>query len=159
YGMDDVLRAVHADMERKREELAVTWGQGRPALEGSLRKAGWLAVALGFATSLAGTLLGTGRFGFGGGAVMLIGLLTVFISQRRRDVMGERRLKYFGGAIGRWVFKLAGSGLEGRPITGSRSDQPTEIAIAFAAGDLYAELPREIKAAVAGLPETLKRLE
>ncbi len=159
YGMEDVLRAVHTDMERKREELAVTWGQSRPVLESGLRKTGWLAVAVGFATSLAGSFLGLGRFGFGGGAIMLLGLVTVFISQRRRDVMGERRLKYFGGRLGRWVFRLAGSGLEPRQITGSRSDQPTELAIAFAAGDLYAELPREIKAAVPGLPETIKRLE
>ena len=159
YGSEDVLRAVHADMERKREELVVTWGQGRPGVEQALRTGGWIVVGLGFLITLGGIVLGTGVLGFGGAIPMLGGLLAVFAGQRRRDVMGERRLRYFGGPIGRWIFKLAGSGLPPRQITGSRSDQPTELAIAFAAGDLYAELPREIKAAVAGLPETIKRLE
>jgi eukaryotic-like serine/threonine-protein kinase len=159
YGLDDVLLGVRGDMERKREELAVTWGQRRPALERILRRTGWALAALGLAVSVTGSVLGVALLGFGGGAAMLAGLLSLFAAQTRRDVIGERRLKYFGGRLGRWIFKLAGSGLPARVGASPGAHRPTEMAIAFAAEDLYAELPKELKTALAGVPETIQRLE
>jgi hypothetical protein len=73
--------------------------------------------------------------------------------------MGERRVKYWGSRFGRWLFKIAGAGLPPRAGTGGATHRPTELALAFAAEDLYAELPKAMQAALPGLPEVLKRLE
>ena len=161
YGIDDVLLAVRSDMDRKREELAVTWGTGAadPAHARRQGRLGWLLVGLGVVTEVAGVWAGTGLLGFGGGALMLIGLLTLLVNHRRRDVMGERRLRYFGGRLGRWMFKWAARGLPAQLTPAAGAHRPTELAIAFAASDLYQELPKATQAAVAGLPETIQRLE
>ena len=159
YDLDDVLLGVRTEMDRKREELLVTVGHRKPVRERVLRAVGWTLAGLGLLVSMSGSWLGTGLVGFGGGAAMLAGLLTLYVAQSRRDVIGERRLRYFGGRLGRWIFKLAGLGLGPRAGAAAGSHRYTEIAIAFAAEDLYEELPKEIKAAIAGVPETIQRLE
>ncbi|HEV8600652.1 MAG TPA: serine/threonine-protein kinase [Gemmatimonadales bacterium] len=159
YDLDDVLLGVRAEMERKREELVATVGHRRPVRERLLRFVGWTLGGLGLLVSLSGSWLGTGLLGFGGAAAMLTGLVTLYVAQSRRDVIGERRLRYFGGRLGRWIFKLAGLGLGPRPGIAAGSHRPTELAIAFAAEDLFEELPKEIRAAIPGVPETLQRLE
>ena len=73
-------------------------------------------------------------------------------------IAAQRRLKYWGGRFGRWLFKLAGLGLEPRAASGGATHRPTELDIAFAAEDLYAELPKALQAALAGVPGVLKRL-
>ncbi|HSE51708.1 MAG TPA: hypothetical protein VLB00_05940, partial [Gemmatimonadales bacterium] len=79
--------------------------------------------------------------------------------QRRRDVTGERRIKYWSSRFGRWLFKVASAGLSPRAAGAGGTHRPTELALAFAAEDLYAELPPAIRAALPGLPDVLKRLE
>ena len=159
YDLDDVILGVRLEMERKREELVATVGHRKPVRERVLRTVGWALAGLGLLVSLSGSWLGTGLLGFGGGVAMLTGLITLFIAQSRRDVIGERRLRYFGGRLGRWMFKLAGLGLGPRAGVAAGSHRPTELAIAFAAEDLFDELPKEIRAAIPGVPETLQRLE
>ena len=104
--------------------------------------------------------------GFGSPVVPLlivsgVGLWAVgsLVDQRRRDVTGERRIKYWSSRFGRWLFKIAGAGLGPRAGAGSGTHRPTELALAFAAEDLYAELPKAMQAALPGLPDVLKRLE
>jgi predicted Ser/Thr protein kinase len=159
YDLDDVLLGVRTEMERKREELVATVGHRKPVRERVLRLVGWGLAGLGLLVSMAGSWLGTGLLGFGGGVAMLTGLLTLYVAQSRRDVIGERRLRYFGGRLGRWIFKLAGLGLGPRAGVAAGGHRPTELAIAFAAEDLFDELPKEIRSAIPGVPETLQRLE
>ena len=159
YDLDDVLLGVRTEMERKREELVVSVGHRKPMRERMLRLLGWSLAGLGLLVSLSGSWLGTGLLGFGGGVAMLTGLVTLYVAQSRRDVIGERRLRYFGGRLGRWIFKLAGLGLGPRAGVAAGSHRPTELAIAFAAEDLYDELPKEVRTAIAGVPETIQRLE
>jgi eukaryotic-like serine/threonine-protein kinase len=159
YDLDDVLLGVRTEMERKREELVVSVGHRKPMRERVLRLLGWSLAGLGLLVSLSGSWLGTGLLGFGGGVAMLTGLVTLYVAQSRRDVIGERRLRYFGGRLGRWIFKLAGLGLGPRAGVAAGSHRPTELAIAFAAEDLYDELPKEVRSAIAGVPETIQRLE
>ena len=162
YGVEDVLAGVRADIDQKREELVFTLGKEAGPVERLLPKLRWPGFALAVAMVL----------GLAGGVLHvrspLIPLLTVaglfgwvvgmIADQRRRYVLGERRLKYWGSRFGRWLFKLAGG--RGTPrVAGAATHRPTELVLAFAAEDLYAELPKAVKAALPELPETLKKLE
>ena len=163
YGVDDVLAGARAEMDRKREELAFTAGRDPAPIERLLARLRWPALAVGIGSLLA---MGANLLpGFGSPVILLlvaggVGLWAVgsVVDQRRRDVTGERRIRYWGSRFGRWLFKLAGTGLPAR-ATASGTHRPTELALAFAAEDLYAELPPAIRAALPGLPDVLKRLE
>jgi eukaryotic-like serine/threonine-protein kinase len=164
YGVDDVLAGAQAEMDRKREELAFTAGRDAAPVERLLARLRWpaLAVAVGSVLAAAVNLLP----GFSSPVVPMIavgavGLWAVgsVVDQRRRDVTGERRLKYWSSRFGRWLFKVAGAGLSPRVSGAGATHRPTELALAFAAEDLYADLPPAIRGALPGLPDVLKRLE
>ena len=164
YGVEDVLAGAKAEMDRKREELAYTAGRDPALIERLLARLRWpaLAVGVGSIAAMAVNLLP----GFNSPVVPLlvvggVGLWAVgsMVDQRRRDVTGERRIKYWSSRFGRWLFKVASAGLSLRAAGAGGTHRPTELALAFAAEDLYAELPSAIRAALPGLPEVLKRLE
>jgi serine/threonine-protein kinase len=164
YGVEDVLAGAKAEMDRKKEELAFTAGRDPAPIERLLARLRWpgLAVGIGSLLAAAAGLLP----GFSSPVVPLlvvsgVGLWAVgsVVDQRRRDVTGERRIKYWGSRFGRWLFKVAGAGLSQRALGAGGTHRPTELALAFAAEDLYAELPPAIRAALPGLPDVLKRLE
>jgi serine/threonine-protein kinase len=164
FGHADVMLGIKEESERRREELAVELGREPSVIERGLIAIRWPALAV-CATGLLGMMLGAGWFRLApawwlatsGGLVAW--LLGGILRQRRTDAIGKRRLKYWGGRFGRWLFKIAGIGLEPRTVAGGATHRPTELAIAFAAEDLYGELSREIRAALPGLPDVLKRLE
>ena len=163
YGVDDVLAGARAEMDRKKEELAFTAGRDPAPIERLLARLRWPALAVGIGSLLA---MGANLLpGFGSPVVPLlvvggVGLWAVgsVVDQRRRDVTGERRIKYWSSRFCRWLFKIASAGLAPRAAAGG-THRPTELALAFAAEDLYAELPPAIRAALPGLPEVLRRLE
>ena len=163
FGHADVMAGIKEESARRREELAVEVGRGPSVLERGLSVIRWPAFALGAAGLVALVFGGFARLSpliwlaTSGGFVawMLSGILT----QRRTDAIGKRRLKYWGSRFGRWLFKIAGLGLEPRAASGGATHRPTELAIAFAAEDLYGELPRALQAALPGLPVVLKKLE
>jgi len=164
FGQADVMAGIREESARRREELAVEVEQKNSPIERGLRVFRWPAFAVGAAGLLA-QVFGAGFarlspliwLATSGGFVvwMLSGILT----QRRTDATGKRRLRYWGSRFGRWLFKIAGMGLEPRAASGGATHRPTELAIAFAAEDLYAELPKALQAALPGLPGVLKRLE
>ena len=164
YGVEDVLAGAKAEMDRKREELAYTAGRDAAPIERLLARLRWPALAVGIASLFA---MGLNLLpGFNSPVVPLlvvggVGLWAVgsLVDQRRRDVTGERRIKYWGSRFGRWLFKVASAGLSHRALGAGGTHRPTELALAFAAEDLYAELPSAIRAALPGLPDVLKRLE
>ena len=164
YGVEDVLAGAKAEMDRKREELAYTAGKDAAPIERLLARLRWpaLAVGIGSIFAMALNLLP----GFNSPVVPLlvvggVGLWAVgsLVDQRHRDVTGERRIKYWSSRFGRWLFKVASAGLSPRALGAGGTHRPTELALAFAAEDLYAELPPAIRAALPGLPDVLKRLE
>jgi len=164
YGVEDVLAGARAEMDRKKEELAFTAGRDPAPIERLLARLRWPALAVGVGSLLAAAV--NLLPGFSSPVVPLIvvgavGLWAVgsVVDQRRRDVTGERRLKYWSSRFGRWLFKVAGAGLSRRVAGAGATHRPTELAIAFAAEDLYAALPAAIRAALPDLPEVLKRLE
>ncbi len=80
-------------------------------------------------------------------------------SRSRADVAGERLLKTLGGWVGDWIFKLGGLGLRDTAPVGIGAHRPTEMAIGLAAGKLFEELPKETRRELAGLPDTVRKLE
>jgi serine/threonine-protein kinase len=164
YGVDDVLAGAQAEMDRKKEELAFTAGRDPAPIERLLARLRWPALAVGVGSLLAAVV--NLLPGFSSPVVPLlvvsgVGLWAVgsVVDQRRRDVTGERRLKYWSSRFGRWLFKVAGAGLSPRVAGAGATHRPTELALVFAAEDLYSGLPKAMQAALPGLPEILKRLE
>jgi hypothetical protein len=164
YGVEDVLAGAKAEMDRKREELAYTAGRDPTMIERLLARLRWPALAVGVGSLLAGAAGVLGGFSSPVAPLLVVagvGLWAVgsLVDQRRRDVTGERRIKYWSSRFGRWLFKVASAGLSSRAAGAGGTHRPTELALAFAAEDLYAELPPAIRAALPGLPDVLKRLE
>jgi hypothetical protein len=61
--------------------------------------------------------------------------------------------------VGGWLFRLASKGA-GRHVTAEAGTyRPTELAIGLAADKLYEGLPRNVRQALPGLPEVIRRLE
>jgi hypothetical protein len=54
------------------------------------------------------------------GVALLAAIVARARTQRRTDPRGERRLRFWSGALGRWVFRFAASGL--RRGAGSAND-------------------------------------
>lgn len=165
YGYQDALDAVKADLERRREEIAFEYGAEATPLE---RISRIIAYA-----GLGGTALGIGALLLGVGppeAAALImgvcavpgigaGLIASHRYQRRTDLVGERRLKFWKRRIGQWLFKIAGIGVKRVPFLGSATYRPTELAIGMAADRLFEGLPKEIRKDLADLPQVVRQLE
>lgn len=67
----------------------------------------------------------------------------------------QRRLKFWKGFMGRWLFKLAGIGLKrGAPGAGALApgDRPTEAALGLAALELFEALPADTRRVLGDLP-------
>jgi eukaryotic-like serine/threonine-protein kinase len=166
FDVEDLLAGIRVEHQRRREELAVRFGGQLPSPRTPSRVA-WV----GIGASIAG--LGVGLLGYQlglhhvlgpiGSVLVGGGLVTSVIGSalvnRRRDVIGERRLKYWGSKFGRWVFKVAGIGLDRRRLAAADSYRATELAIALAAEDLFESLPRVTRKSLAGLPDAVRQLE
>ncbi|MBI2614611.1 MAG: protein kinase [Gemmatimonadetes bacterium] len=79
--------------------------------------------------------------------------------QRRRDIDTEFWGKLWTGLIGRWLFRVARAVLPRRAIPQAMTHRPTELAIAMAAEQLFAELPKATRRQLGGLPAVVHRLE
>ncbi|HEU5220316.1 MAG TPA: serine/threonine-protein kinase [Gemmatimonadales bacterium] len=163
YGVDDVLAGAQADMDQRKEELAVTVGREPSQLERVLPPLGWAAFAASIVSAallMAGLLPRLqGKISLGIMLGIVVWVAGLVVGRRRRDVLGERRVKYWGGKFGRWLFKIAAQGLPALSPGAGATHRPTELAIAFAAEDLYAGLPKEVRASLPELPGVLSRLE
>jgi eukaryotic-like serine/threonine-protein kinase len=163
YGIEDVLAGARSESDQRKEEIAVTVGREASRLELVATAGGWAGLAvsvLAVGSLLAGLVMfrsgvSMALLGAGGVVLWLVGLLS---GRRRRDLMGERRIKYWSSKFGRWLFKIASKGLARAHGPGA-THRPTEMAIAFAADDLYAGLPKPMRNALPELPAVLARLE
>jgi serine/threonine-protein kinase len=78
---------------------------------------------------------------------------------RTRDIWGKRALKFWKSRIAAWLYRLATRGVaRGVSATGV-THRPTELAIGLAADRLYEQLPKPVRAQLADLPQTVRRLE
>ena len=128
HGWEDLTDALVAERERHREELFFIYGTGPSPFERGLQ---WLSrLSLGIATlgtvvllqqpEAAARPVALGGVAGAAGVALLAAVVARARTQRRTDPRGERRLRFWSGALGRWAFRFAASGL--RRGTGSAPD-------------------------------------
>jgi serine/threonine-protein kinase len=122
----DLVAALAARQARRREELMFVYG---PRASGLERAVAWLsrAALLTFAAA-AGGMAGAidvpvallpllpAIAAAGAATALLAGVVARARTEQRIDPRGERRLRFWRGAPGRWLFRLAGAGAF-KPIT------------------------------------------
>lgn len=169
YTPSDLLLAMRNLAERQREELAFEIGQPPSTLGRWIRRVAWgsfigliltgallpfLAsgpvgkVAQGLWVALAAAAVGGAGLGF-------------FIPGRElptRDRMAEWRERFWNGAIGRGIVKLAGWRLVRRVAPEQTLHRPTEVALGEAAEALFRALPAEHRRDLSGLPPQIEYL-
>jgi serine/threonine-protein kinase len=121
YGREHVVRALEAERDERREELAYLHGGGPTRLERVLRWMAWiglgvmaLAGALAFFIRYPAILVVFGVHLASGAAAVVAALVARELAARRTEGREERRLRFWGGAVGRVLFRLAGEGRASR---------------------------------------------
>jgi serine/threonine-protein kinase len=163
YDQHDVVAALRAEAELRREEAAFEFGHG-PRTVDRMLWAGFaassaVAVALALWTGLGappfeGVLLDI--LAASGFASATTGLIAAARAGRRKPAEG-RAVKFWAGRVARWLFHLAGWRLKPRAV--AAGGRPTELAIGGAAGALFAALPKATRRALGDLPALIRRLE
>ena len=163
----DLDVAFKTEIERGREERSFTVGREPTLLENLFRLG---AVVGGAATAgcftIAVTLAqGTESLSWlsAAGAFLSITVLSGFgnlvMLQRRRDVDSEFWGKLWTGRLGRVMFRLAHTFLSKRALPSVMTHRPTELVIAMAAEQLFADLPKQTRKGLEDLPDVVSRLE
>ena len=122
----ELVAALAASLERRREELAFVYGERGGRVEHLFRGVAYLGLATAAAAAV-GTVAGppqlAGSLQLGGAAAAGVTLLAAVAArartERRTDPKAERRLRFWRGAPGRWLFGLAGIGLQGSAVDAS----------------------------------------
>jgi serine/threonine-protein kinase len=162
YGRDEVVLGLEQDLERRGEELVHLFGKDHEADARRLRR--WGALGVGLAVSLLASLAlvpaSLETIAAIGAAVSgLLGLVAWYRGDKRTDTKGKRRLKLWRGAVGRWLFRLAGAGLEAKTEAPALTQRPTEVAIGLVVEGLFESLPKSARAALGDLPGVVHALE
>lgn len=167
YAREDLVHGLTLEVERRREEQEFMTGPEPTGFErlmrlkayGALGIAGVCAVAAFFVPYPA--ILGVfGLFGLAGATAVACGVAAVAASRRRLDVAEGRRLGFWQGRLGRWLFQLARLGRKGAPaLPPPVADRPTEVALGLAAVELFEALPQETRRQLGDLPRVVRGLE
>jgi len=116
HGRDDLIDALRAELSHRREELAFLYGEGPSWLERALRRlcyacvaaAGGIVLALERLPGLAGAVGVPMLFGVITVTALLAAVLARARTEHRTDPKAERRLGFWSGPLGGWLFTLAG---------------------------------------------------
>jgi len=115
FGHRELTDALRAELFHRREELAFLYGEGPSRLERVSRRVCYTALAL--SAGVVAALLRTPPLAAGPfvplvwGAATLLALFAAVVArgrtEHRTDPKGERRLRFWSGSPGRWLFALA----------------------------------------------------
>jgi len=127
YGREELIDALRAELSHRREELAFLYGDGPSRLERALRRlcyvcvaaAGGIVLALERLPGLAGVLGVPTLFGVTTATALLAAVVARARTEHRTDPKAERRLRFWTGPLGGWLFALAGLRLTPRDGTGA----------------------------------------
>jgi serine/threonine-protein kinase len=167
YGHDELLRALRILMEERRENLSSERGPTPGRWDRLIRRAGisaFLVNAAGLLYMILGPYFPAFETVFvpimnvAGVTYMSAGLYLGSKHVVATKVPGELGLKFWKSRVGRWLFRLAGLGLDRQPAIGA-SYRPTEQAIGLAADRLFEDLPGDVREAFSELPARLRALE
>ena len=168
YRHDDLVRGLELELARRREEQEFAGGGEGPTrwerwmrtkMYASLGLAA-LSGAAAFMVPYPAVLVAFGVFGLSCATAVATGLAAWAASRGRLDDAEQRRLKFWKGLMGRWLFKLAGIRLKrGSPGALPAGDRPTEAALGLAALELFEALPADTRRVLGDLPAVVRRLE
>ncbi|HEV2752010.1 MAG TPA: serine/threonine-protein kinase [Gemmatimonadales bacterium] len=116
YGRRDLTDALLAELTHRREELAFLYGHGPTRLERVLRGATY--TCLSAAAGIVGAVLDAPELNHVAGistafaVVSVCAILAALVARRRTELRTDprtgRRLRFWSGRLGGWLFKLAG---------------------------------------------------
>jgi len=170
YRHADLVYGLELEVARRREEQEfASGGEG----EGPTRWERWMRGKMYASLGLAGlagiasffvpypvVLVVFAVFGLSCATAVATGIAAVAASRGRLGDAEQRRLLFWRGPFGRWLFELAGIGLgRGAPAALPAGDRPTEIALGLAAVELFETLPKETRRALGDLPAVVRGLE
>ncbi len=115
YGRADLVRALEADVDEGREELAYLHGGGPSRVERAVRRTVYVALglrvvagALAFFVRYPAILGVFALFGACGATAVVAALVARELGARRAAWREQRRLRFWSGPLGRLVFAIAG---------------------------------------------------
>jgi eukaryotic-like serine/threonine-protein kinase len=166
YRHEDLVRGLEHEVERRREEQEFAGGENPSRWERLMRSKMYAALgvtavagAAAFFVPYPAVLVAFGAFVLAGAAAVTTGVAAAAASQTRLEGPDERRLKFWDGFLGRWLFKLAGIGRKRSASALPATDRPTEVALGLAALDLFEALPKETRQQLGDLPSVVRGLE
>jgi serine/threonine-protein kinase len=116
YRHDSLVAALAAERGRRREELAFVYGAAPRGFEQSMARLARVAVLVA-GTSVWVPAAPPDLFIGACGVALLAGVVARSRTELRTDPRGERRLRFWRGPLGRWLFRVAEVGLRrGPPI-------------------------------------------
>jgi hypothetical protein len=116
YRRDDLVDGLRAELTHRREELAFLYGDGPSRLERALRRLAYVSVAAAGAVVLALQRvpsvvdLRAARWllAVASATALLAAAFARWRTEHRTDPTAERRLRFWSGPLGAWLFALAG---------------------------------------------------
>jgi len=128
YRHEDLATALAAERGRRREELAFIYGATPTPFERGVQ---WLA-RVAVLVAVAGVWLPAAPpelVAAAGAVALLAAVVARARTEQRTDPGGERRLRFWRGPLGRWLFQFAGLGLRSAPhivtiLGGGRLETP-----------------------------------
>ena len=158
---EDLVDALDADLERRREDLAFLYGDTPSRVERFMGALSYLA--LGAALAITGALHvwpdiasipGVPGLSAGAAGVAVLGAVIARVrTEHRTDPRAERRLRFWRGPLGRGLFALAGIGLTRPGPARGAVHQGTAAPAIGVVGDRFFEA-RPPAAAPDGVPLT-----
>ena len=167
YRHDDLVHGLGLELARRREEQEFTAGlQGATWWERWMRTKMYASLGLAALSGAAAFLLpypavlvAFGLFGLSCATAVATGLGALAASRSRLDEADARRLRFWKGRIGRWLFTISSLSVRRRIGLPPVADRPTEVALGLAALDLFALLPEDVRAKLGNLPAVVRALE
>ena len=116
YRHESLVAALAAERGRRREELAFVYGAAPSPFERSMERLARTAVFVA-AASVWVRAAPPELFAGAGAVALLAAIVARARTELRTDPRGERRLRFWRGPLGRWLFRVAEVGLRrGPPI-------------------------------------------
>ena len=163
YDHGDLTLAFKVAIDQDLEERAYSSGlKSASLLEKVLRWVGLVGLGtavLSIPTFFVDVVPAAWMYFVGMSGAVFSGIPSLVMMQRRRDVDLAVYARLWKGRIGRWLFKWAKAWLPARALPPSLTHRPTELAIGMAADKLFEDLPKETRARLRELPDTVRRLE
>ena len=114
FAWGDLVEAIEGELTRRREESAFLYGEGPSRLERVLRWVAYAGLVAAAATvgvpSLVPVALLAPALAASAGVALVAAVLARARTAHRTDPKGERRLRFWRGPLGRFLFKIAGWG-------------------------------------------------